>query len=73
MVSKQIIFPITTKQFLIVVIVSFLLMVGIYKIFASSPMTSLEACNQKYISAVEAVADSNTTITNECIDKYESS
>lgn len=73
MVSKQIIFPITTKQFLIVVIVSFLLMMGIYKIFASSPMTSLEICNQKYISEVEAVADSNTTITNECVDKYESS
>jgi len=73
MVTKQIIFPITTKQFLVVIIISALAFVWAYKLFATKEMTSKELCEKEYITQVESVNEDNWVLTNMCVVNYSNS
>lgn len=67
MVHKQIIFPVTTKQFLIVIAVSFMAMVSIYNLFASSELTPKEVCEKEYANQVSDTNETNRNITQMCV------
>ena len=73
MVTKQIIFPITTKQFLIVIALSVMVATLLYPLFASTPLTSTEICENEYIESVNKVAKRNNALTINCINISENS
>lgn len=56
MITKQIIFPVTTKQYLIVIIASFLVFAWIY---ASNTQTPLQVCQESYMKATNEISQYN--------------
>lgn len=71
MYKQQIFFPITTKQFLLFTIVSFTILVWIFKIFASEELTKKEICERDYANQVADIEETNRNITQMCITDFE--
>lgn len=70
MYTKQIIFPVTTKQFLVFVCVSFIWLASLFSIFASSELTPRELCEQDYINQVADNKEINRNITQMCKNDF---
>lgn len=70
MYTKQIIFPVTTKQFLVFVCVSFIGLASLFSLFASDELTPREICEQDYVNQVAENKETNRNITQTCKNDF---